>query len=93
MSQAERLRRLRAEKPGWSTQKNRKWQAANREKYLAHKAVEYAVKSGKIARSPCEKCGAERVEAHHDDYSSPLAVRWLCRRHHIEAHRLISSAS
>lgn len=25
------------------------------------------------------------TDAHHDDHSRPLDVRWLCRRHHAEA--------
>ncbi|WP_218650451.1 hypothetical protein [Brevundimonas sp. P7753] len=34
----------------------------------------------------CEVCSATRVDAHHDDYSRPLDVRWLCRAHHMEVH-------
>lgn len=78
----ERLRRLRL-KPGYSTNKNAKWQAANPEKRAAHKAVEKALRNGKLERQPCE-CGCDRkVQAHHDDYFKPLEVRWLCH----EAHR------
>jgi hypothetical protein len=40
-----------------------------------------------LDRKPCEVCGIEKVEAHHDDYSKPLQVRWLCKRHHCEHHR------
>jgi hypothetical protein len=40
------------------------------------------LKSGRIIRQPCEMCEAEKAEAHHDDYSKPLSVRWLCRSHH-----------
>jgi len=32
----------------------------------------------KLTKQPCEKCGAKKVEAHHDDYAEPLNVRWLC---------------
>lgn len=36
---------------------------------------------------PCERCGASNAQRHHDDYMKPLAVRWLCPKHHGEAHR------
>lgn len=82
-----RLRRIRAENPGWSTAKNARWKAKNREKYLAHKAVEYAVKVGRLVRGPCEVDGCEgKSHAHHDDYSKPLEVRWLCQKHHEKQH-------
>ena len=45
-----------------------------------------AVKSGKLVRQPCEVCGVEPAEAHHDDYSKPLDVRWLCKSHHAAIH-------
>lgn len=47
----------------------------------------YAIKVGKLVRLPCEKCGSPKSEAHHEDYSKPLVVKWLCRRHHGEVHR------
>lgn len=49
-----------------------------------------AIRNGTLVRQPCEKCGDEKVEAHHDDYSKPLEVRWLCRKHHLEHHGKIS---
>jgi len=39
-----------------------------------------------LEKQPCEVCGATKVEAHHDDYTKPLEVRWLCKRHHSEVH-------
>lgn len=48
--------------------------------------VRNAVRAGKLTKCPCEICGAMEVEAHHDDYSKPLVVRWLCRVHHNEMH-------
>lgn len=57
------------------------------EVHKAHDAVETAIANGSLVRMPCEVCGATRVDAHHDDYSKPLDVRWLCRGHHLEHHR------
>lgn len=57
------------------------------EVHVAHDAVEAAIANGSLVRKPCEKCGSTRVDAHHDDYSQPLLVRWLCRGHHLEHHR------
>jgi hypothetical protein len=45
------------------------------------------LKRGKIERKPCEICGSV-AQMHHDDYSKPAQVRWLCRPHHLEWHRL-----
>ena len=63
----------------------REWDRRNSEKRAAHKAVELALLRGALTRLGCEKCG-ERAHAHHDDYSKPLLVRWLCPQHHAEAH-------
>ena len=40
---------------------------------------------GKLAIKPCEVCEG-LAEKHHDDYTKPLEVRWLCREHHLELH-------
>jgi hypothetical protein len=48
--------------------------------------LHYAVKSGKILKLPCEVCGNEKSEGHHDDYNKPFEVRWLCKKHHEEHH-------
>jgi hypothetical protein len=31
-------------------------------------------------------CGRTRSHAHHDDYSKPLDVIWLCSTHHRSRH-------
>ncbi len=58
----------------------------NPEKPKAQAALRKAVAKGKIKKQPCEVCGAKKTEAHHDDYSKPFDVRWLCRIHHEDIH-------
>lgn len=42
-----------------------------------------ALASGKIKRSPCVVCNTNTsIHAHHDDYTKPLDVIWLCPIHH-----------
>ena len=57
------------------------------EKMRAKDKVKYAIKTGRLVRQQCEKCG-KPAQAHHDDYSKPLEVRWLCNKHHREEHGL-----
>ncbi len=56
-------------------------------RYKAHCLLFSAVRSGLLMRQPCEMCGSTGAEGHHDDYSQPLVVRWLCLAHHRELHR------
>lgn len=51
--------------------------------------VQMALKRGDLTKKPCERCGAEKVEGHHEDYSKPLEVMWLCPKHHRERHKEI----
>ena len=61
---------------------------ANPEKPRAYRAIANAIKRGILIKQPCEMCGAtERVDAHHDDYSKPLEIRWLCKTHHKQFHK------
>lgn len=64
------------------------WIDRNPEKRAAHHAINNAVHSGKVIKPKCcELCGAEgRIEAHHDDYSRPLDVIWMCRSCHADDH-------
>jgi hypothetical protein len=60
----------------------------NPKKYRAHTTFHSATLTGKLIRQPCEVCGSTTVHGHHDDYSKPLDVRWLCPKHHSERHKL-----
>lgn len=49
-------------------------------------AVYYAVRTGKIERPDrCEVCGElANTQAHHEDYSQPLDVVWVCQWCHVQ---------
>lgn len=49
----------------------------------ARARVRRALRAGRLTKMPCEVCGNTVTEAHHDDYSKPLDVRWLCHEHHV----------
>jgi len=66
--------------------RQQKYQAKHPLKLIAHRLTNRAVTQGTLVRLPCESCGAAKVEAHHDDYSKPLQVRWLCRPCHLAEH-------
>ena len=61
----------------------------------ARNAVERAIKNGRLVPQPCEHCGKQfrlsdgrnGIQAHHDDYSKPLEIRWLCYLCHRAEHR------
>lgn len=66
----------------------RQWRMKSPEKYRAHMKLNNELRAGNMTKKPCEVCGSDdRVHGHHDDYSRPLDVRWLCASHHSEAHK------
>ena len=59
----------------------------HRDEVKVRSITNHAIRDGKITKQPCENCGAEPAQAHHDDYNKPLAVRWLCQTCHTKWHR------
>jgi hypothetical protein len=68
----------------------KKWKQENREKVLAHIAVDNAVRAGKlIPKENCEICNStHRIEAHHADYRKRLSVIWLCKICHVNINKI-----
>lgn len=65
------------------------WRSKNPEKCKAQELVASKIRKGEIKRGNCSVCGKERAEAHHPDYSKPLKIVWLCKKHHVEEHKKI----
>lgn len=61
---------------------------------LARQMFGSAIRSGRILRpKECSACHAQCVpHGHHDDYSKPLEVRWLCQPCHMAHHRSLKAA-
>lgn len=81
--------RWQREHPDRVIARNNKWIAANRTARRAHEIVQNEIDRGRLQRCGCEVCGNAKADAHHDDYSKPLDIRWLCRVHHKEIHELL----
>lgn len=69
-----------------ASERIRRCDKSHSEKIMARGLVRKALRSGELKKLPCEVCGEVKVDGHHDDYSKPLQVRWLCRIHHCEYH-------
>ena len=63
---------------------NAKWRKSSPEKTKAHHILNNAIRAGKITRPfLCEMCFEKcKPEGHHEDYSKPLEVDWLCIKCH-----------
>jgi hypothetical protein len=64
-----------------------KWRQDYPDRYRAQTAVGNALRDGKLVKEPCKRCGAIKVHGHHEDYTKPLDVTWLCAVHHKERHK------
>jgi len=63
-----------------------RWKRLHPKEVWAQHAMRSAVKRGLLVPGPCEVCGTEPADGHHDDYDRPMEVRWLCRQHHRQEH-------
>jgi len=86
---SEKVRAYRQTKKGKAERKKarEKYSKTYPEKRKARSISYRELASGRLEAQPCEVCGIYPAEMHHDDYSKPLDIRWLCKKHHEEFHR------
>jgi hypothetical protein len=75
--------KLWRQKNGYHNERNSKKRYPEKQK--ARNMVLTALANGKLVKKPCKICNELKVEGHHEDYSKPLKVVWLCKKHHVEA--------
>jgi hypothetical protein len=64
----------------------RRWRLTHKDRVSAHNKAQRHLRS---KPSSCQSCGLmTRVEGHHEDYSRPLDVMWLCKPCHAKADAL-----
>jgi hypothetical protein len=74
--------------------KTRIWKVYNKSteeiilKNKCRNRTNYLIRSGKITRLPCNVCRETKVEAHHKDYRKPEEVIFLCKKCHLDLHKL-----
>ena len=73
-----------------ASERKRRYKTRHPERHRAHYELTKALRNGVLRRKPCVRCGAQDVHGHHADYSRPLDVVWLCKRHHLEAHGMVA---
>lgn len=89
--QYDRERGKRPERIKAGVEITRIWRAEDKRRQKAHNMVRNAVKTGKLVRQPCCRCGNPKTVAHHEDYDKPLDVMWLCQVCHTQRHKEINT--
>lgn len=67
-------------------ERQKKYRERNKYKCDSRSTLNIAVKRGDIKKEPCVVCGDINSVAHHEDYSKPLSVIWMCQKCHINYH-------
>lgn len=79
--------------------RKRRWSARHEldDRDIARRKTMAAIAAGRLVRpKTCQECkqpssradGCTAIHAHHDDYSQPLSVRWLCVKCHSAWHKV-----
>lgn len=85
----DRIRHARPENVKRKALSTKKFRKRFPDKYKAHSVLGGAIRNKSIIRPKyCSICYLKKkVEDHHDDYSKPLDVVWMCSACHSQLHR------
>jgi hypothetical protein len=83
----ERKSKVRERAPKYNKLRDPEHKKKFPEKYIARNAVNNSIRDGRLTRLSCEECSNPVTQAHHEDYSKPLDVVWLCVDCHMNRHR------
>jgi len=63
----------------------------HKDKMKARFKLNYNIRIGNIIKpSICPVClKKKKIEGHHEDYTKPLDVKWMCKQCHFDYHRII----
>jgi len=78
--------RYRHNDPKKYAQRVKEYSERNPEKVEARRLLRNAIRRGEVKRTVCCVCSHPKVDAHHEDYSRPYDVLWLCKIHHSRIH-------
>ena len=82
LAQKDRERSQRPERKRQQAKADARRRQVAAHKINARKRVHRALRKGAITRQACRFCGSVHVQAHHEDYSRPLDVVWVCQQCH-----------
>lgn len=75
-----------ADNPNWRGGTRAMYKIDHPDRVKANSIVSEEYRHNRLTREPCENCGAPDALAHHEDYSEPLKIKWLCPSCHAKYH-------
>ncbi|MFY4731279.1 hypothetical protein [Nitrospira sp. BLG_2] len=52
----------------------------------ARALIRNLIYEGRLVRGSCVFCDDPNTHGHHEDYSQPTRIVWLCQKHHVDVH-------
>lgn len=72
--------------PNWRGGTRKRYKREHPDRVRANWIVSERYRHGKLSPKPCVLCGNIDSQAHHQDYSKPLEITWLCPSCHSNVH-------